>query len=79
MHEILISFISFRRRLSYGRRRNERRGGGENGRKAGEIGIDAAIAGDLGIPTVLVTGDDKTCREAEEWIPVLVTCLRAPV
>lgn len=45
-----------------------------NGKKAGEIGIDAAIAGDLGIPTILVTGDDKTCLEAEDWIPGVVTC-----
>ena len=45
-----------------------------NGVKVGEIGIDAAIAGDLGIPTILVTGDDKTCKEAEEWIPGIVTC-----
>ena len=47
-----------------------------NGRKCGEIGIDSAIAGEHGVPTIMVSGDDKTCREAEEFIPGVVT---APV
>lgn len=40
-----------------------------NGRKAGEIAIDAGIAGDAGVPTILVSGDDACCREARRWIP----------
>lgn len=45
-----------------------------NGKAVGEIGIDAAIAAEHKIPVILVTGDDKTCREAQEWIPGVVTC-----
>jgi D-amino peptidase len=44
-----------------------------NGRKMGEIGVDAAIAGEHGVPTIMVSGDDKACREAEEFIPGVVT------
>jgi len=44
-----------------------------NGRRTGEIGMDAAVAGDHGIPTIMVSGDDKACREAEEFIPGVVT------
>ncbi len=45
-----------------------------NGRPAGEIGIDAVIAAEHGVPVALVTGDDKACREAEAWIPGVTTC-----
>ena len=45
-----------------------------NGRVIGEIGMDAAIAGEYGVPVILVTGDDKACKEAEEWIPGVKTC-----
>lgn len=45
-----------------------------NGRPVGEVGIDAGVAGDFGIPTILVTGDDFVCREAREWIPGVYTC-----
>ena len=45
-----------------------------NGRPVGETGIDAAIAADYGVPTILVTGDDFLCREAREWIPGVHTC-----
>ena len=45
-----------------------------NGRPVGEIGLDAAIAGEYGVPVILVSGDDKACREAEEWIPGVRTC-----
>lgn len=45
-----------------------------NGREIGEIGIDAAIAGEHGVPVVLVIGDDQACEEAREWIPGVVTC-----
>ena len=46
-----------------------------NGRKTGEIGIDAAIAGDSGVPTIMVSGDDKACAEAEDFIPGVVTAV----
>ncbi len=45
-----------------------------NGRKAGETGIDAAIAAEYGVPVIMVSGDDKVCREAEEWLPGVVSC-----
>jgi len=35
-----------------------------NARVLGEVGIDAAIAGCVGVPVALVTGDDKVCAEA---------------
>jgi len=35
-----------------------------NGRRLGEIGLSAALAGGHGAPVVLVTGDDKACSEA---------------
>lgn len=40
----------------------------------GEFGIDAAIAGDLGVPAIMATGDDKLCLEAAALVPGLVTC-----
>ena len=39
-----------------------------NGRKAGEVAIDAAIAGDHGVPTIMVSGDDKVCKEARRLV-----------
>lgn len=45
-----------------------------NGRKVGEIGVDAIVAAEHGVPVVLVTGDDVTCREASQWIDGVVTC-----
>lgn len=39
-----------------------------NGRKAGEFAIDAGIAGDEGVPTIMVSGDDKICGEAKKWV-----------
>ena len=43
-----------------------------NGRKSGEIAIDAGIAGDHGVPTIMVSGDDKCCREARRFIKGVV-------
>ncbi|MHB0913042.1 MAG: M55 family metallopeptidase [Armatimonadota bacterium] len=40
-----------------------------NGISVGEIGIEAAIAGDYGVPVVLVTGDSAGVNEARELIP----------
>ena len=45
-----------------------------NGKPVGEIGVDASIAGEYNIPVVMVTGDDKTMKEAKDWIPGVVTC-----
>jgi len=46
-----------------------------NDRPVGEIGIDAAIAGDYGVPTIMVSGDNYACTEAESWIPGVVPCV----
>lgn len=43
-----------------------------NGRPAGELAIDAGAAGDAGVPTIMVSGDDKVCREARALIPGIV-------
>ena len=40
-----------------------------NGASVGEIGMETAIAGDLGVPLLLVTGDSAGCREAEALAP----------
>lgn len=40
-----------------------------NGQPMGEIGLCAAVAGHFGIPFVMVSGDDKACKEAEELCP----------
>lgn len=45
-----------------------------NGRKVGEIGIDAVTCGERGKPVIMVSGDDKACAEAADWIPGVVTC-----
>lgn len=44
-----------------------------NGTPIGEIGIDAALAGDLGVPVIMVSGDDKACGEAEALLEGVVT------
>ncbi len=45
-----------------------------NGKLVGETGIDAAIAAEYGVPTIMASGDDKLCREAQGWVPGVVTC-----
>ena len=45
-----------------------------NGILVGEIGIEAALAGEQGIPLKFVSGDDMGCREAETLIDDVVTC-----
>ena len=45
-----------------------------NGRKAGGIGFFAAAAAEKGIPVVMVSGDDKACKEGTEWIPGVTVC-----
>ncbi|MHC4886587.1 MAG: M55 family metallopeptidase, partial [Planctomycetota bacterium] len=44
-----------------------------NGKPAGEVAIDAALAGDVGVPTIMVSGDDKVCREARALVKNLTT------
>ncbi len=39
-----------------------------NGVESGELAQCAAIAGKYGIPTILVTGDEATCREARQFL-----------
>jgi D-amino peptidase len=39
-----------------------------NGVESGEIAQCAAVAGHFGVPVILVTGDDATCREAERFL-----------
>lgn len=39
-----------------------------NGKRCGEVAIDAGIAGDHGVPTIMVSGDDKVCKEARKFI-----------
>jgi D-amino peptidase len=38
-----------------------------NGVESGELAQEAAIAGYYGVPPILVTGDEATCREANEF------------
>jgi len=38
-----------------------------NGVESGELAQNAAIAGFFGIPPIMVTGDEATCREAKEF------------
>lgn len=47
-----------------------------NGRPVGEMEQAAYLAGELGIPWVFTAGDEHACREAEDWVPHMVT---APV
>jgi D-amino peptidase len=45
-----------------------------NGVESGELAQEAAIAGHYGVPPILVTGDEATCREAGEFFgPECVT------
>ncbi|GAA2091167.1 hypothetical protein GCM10009801_56670 [Streptomyces albiaxialis] len=47
-----------------------------DGRPMGEIGFAHATATALGVPVVMLSGDDVACAEAAEWDPDVVT---APV
>jgi D-amino peptidase len=44
-----------------------------NGKVVGEFAIDAAIAGDYGVPVIMTSGDDKLCAEAKPLIKDLVS------
>lgn len=39
-----------------------------NGEPYGELGIDAELAAEAGVPVVMVSGDDHFCREARQWL-----------
>ncbi|MEV6454313.1 M55 family metallopeptidase [Streptomyces anulatus] len=43
------------------------------GRSLGEIGLNAAMAGHLGVPVVLLSGDDAACAELNDLIQAAVT------
>ena len=45
-----------------------------NGMLVGEIGMEAALAGEQGVPLKFVSGDDMGCREAEALISGVITC-----
>ena len=40
-----------------------------NGRRIGEVGLDAAILTDRKKPIIMVSGDDAVCREARDFLP----------
>ncbi len=43
-----------------------------NGTLCGEFAVDAGIAGDHGVPTIMTSGDDKLCREARRTVKGVV-------
>ncbi|MFC6082753.1 M55 family metallopeptidase [Sphaerisporangium aureirubrum] len=43
------------------------------GRSFGEIGLNAAMAGHLGVPVVLLSGDDNACAELRDLVPSATT------
>ncbi|MFD6803941.1 M55 family metallopeptidase [Streptomyces cyaneofuscatus] len=43
------------------------------GRSMGEIGLNAAMAGHLAVPVVLLSGDDSACAELCDLVPSAVT------
>lgn len=45
-----------------------------NGLLVGEIGVEAALAGEQGVPLKFVSGDDLGCAEARALNPEIVTC-----
>ena len=44
-----------------------------NGVEMGEIGLDAAVAGELGVPVIFVASDDKGVAEAKQIMPWVET------
>jgi D-amino peptidase len=40
-----------------------------NGQPVGEIALDASVAGELGIPLLFLSSDDKGCKEAHHFMP----------
>ena len=44
-----------------------------NGREVGEIAVDAAVCGELGVPVIFVSSDDKGVAEAKSFLPWVET------
>ncbi|WP_225094740.1 M55 family metallopeptidase [Streptomyces sp. CoH27] len=44
-----------------------------DGRPVGEIGLAHATAATMGVPTVVLTGDDSACAEMTAWDPAVTT------
>ncbi|MEE6259390.1 M55 family metallopeptidase [Plantactinospora sonchi] len=44
-----------------------------DGRELGEIGLNAALAGQYGVPVLLLSGDDAACAELSELVPEATT------
>lgn len=44
-----------------------------DGSPIGEIGLDSLLLGEYGVPVLLVTGDEATCREAQMALPQAAT------
>lgn len=45
-----------------------------NGIACSEAYLNAALAGECGVPTLLVTGDDAVCSEMQAFAPYIDTC-----
>jgi len=46
-----------------------------NGVPYGELGIDAEIAAESGVPVIMSSGDDKLCEEAHAWLGNIETAM----
>ena len=46
-----------------------------NGEAASEARFNAAVAGQLGVPVALITGDDVICAETCSWLPHVATAV----
>jgi len=46
-----------------------------NGKPYGELGIDAELAAESGVPVVMVSGDDKLCEEGRAWLGNIETAM----
>ena len=44
-----------------------------NGRKVGEVGFNAALAGHFGVPVTMISGDEAACAEARALLPHALT------
>lgn len=49
-----------------------------NGREIGELAFDSALAGAVGVSTIMTSGDDKLCAEAKEFLgsDVVAVCVK---
>jgi D-amino peptidase len=44
-----------------------------NGQMVGELAIDAAVAGTMGVPPIFIASDDKAVSEAKQFFPAIET------